>query len=229
MISSQGIMRVEQEMWDLLMRLVDPQNDKIISPITGGLDSRVLVYILKLKGVRVSSYYIYSEYNKCNFKHIDQLCEMLEVREHTYLNRMDYSWQGLKDWASAKYDLKKYDRYTFAYNNVITGGILSKKDNRRYWYGKENWQKADWEGDYNQIVNMDVNPNWMGYCYSLPRHQRFLQKAYIRMINEFTPLGNIPRCFDLPGREPIHINRGFPYYAQRFARYKLAEQINKVL
>ena len=112
---------IEKEMWDLLFNSVNPNSDKIVCPITGGLDSRVIAYILSLKGVNVVSYYIYTDLTKHNFDAITELCKICNVKDNYFIYaEVDRVETAIK-LMSKKYYLKKYQFYTPAFNNVITG------------------------------------------------------------------------------------------------------------
>ena len=74
--------------------------------------------------------------------------------------------------------------------------------------------------NYELVVDPTLNPKWISYCYNLPRYNKILQRSFIRMINQYTPLGRVPRCFDR-GEDPIPINKSFTYYSIRFIKNKV--------
>jgi len=207
------------EMWNLLFNSVNPTSDKIICPITGGLDSRVIAYILSRKRVRVVSYYIYSEATIHNFKHIERLCELCNVKDHLWIKSDFSNTDYINKKVGEKYNLKKYQYYLPSFNDVTVGGALTKKKTRWVWVNKKIYYPHI-EDTYKEVVKPTLNPRWLGYCHSLPRSQRFLQRLYIKMINEHTPLGEVPRCFER-GEAPHPIDKGFLYYSLIYSYYKL--------
>lgn len=213
-------MSYAKEMWDLLNKIVQPTSDKIVCPITGGLDSRVLAYILSLKGVRVISYYIYNNVSHFeNFRHIERLCEICNVEDHLFIGAKFEDMDTVNRIVNTKYNTKEYQYYLPSFNDLTTGGSLTKKRDRWCWINKKIFYSS-LEDNYKEVVKPTLNPRWLGYCYSLPRSQRFLQKAYIDMIKEYTPLASVPRCFER-GETPHPLDKGFIYYSLVYSKHKI--------
>lgn len=213
------------EMWNLLYDATEVHSDKIVCPVTGGLDSRVIAYILSLKNVEIISYYIYTEDTRQNFPHIDKILKECNVKFHHWIYAKENRRQAAIDYMSERYNLNEYDFYIPAYNNIVTGGNRSKKRDRAWWYNKK-LETPYASRNYRKVINPTNNPKWIAYCYSLPYFQRFLQRAYINMVNDFTPLGDIPRCFE-HGIAPIPM-QNFAEYAAKFLTKKIREVYGQI-
>lgn len=219
-------MNYPKEMWKLLNEITQPKTDKIMCPITGGLDSRVIAYILKLKGVSVQSYYMETPYTFNNSEYTTKLSKLIGVENHkiiTIENKHRCPINDAVPYVSQCLDLAEYTFYLAGANGFITGNMLKRENTLRFWI--EDPQRVfpsflNVKSPYKDIIDPTYNPKWVGYFYNLPLKERLFQNCYIKMINEFTPLGIIPRCFDYPNQKPIAINKGFIHYAIRMMKLR---------
>ena len=202
-----------EQMWNIYYNMIDPKpTDKIICPITGGLDSRVTAWVLAKKNIPFISYYVYDEHTKQNLPYIKKIATICGVTKLHLIRAVTGQIKSdtAVSYLSKIYDLKRYIRYIPTCNDMITGLGISKKRHRNYWVNK-NTQLQDIAVNYGEMVDSTGNQKWVGYCYSLPFSHRIFQKAYIQMINDYTPLGSIPRCFE-GNQKPVRIDLGVLHY-----------------
>lgn len=215
-------MNYAKAMWQLYNEIVQPQVDKVVCPITGGLDSRVLAYVLKEKGVKVLSTYLYTSELEHNLRYTQQLASICEAQHD--IKRVDHrpsTQRAVIAALSEYYDSKHLEYWITPFNDMATGIGLRRYSHVDFWLTNANVTYPAIDSPYfSRIVAPTNDPRWIGFCYSLPKHQRLFQRCYIDMINEFTPLGEIPRCLDYPNQPPIAINKGMAHYIYHFMKLR---------
>lgn len=203
-------------MWQIYFDMIQPdKDDLIICPITGGLDSRVVAAVLAQKQVQFISYYVYDETSKKNLPYIKKIAAQCNVKNLHFIHAVngESNPQTVVNYLSKTYNLKDYIKYIPLCNDMITGLGITKKRHRKYWSLKD-IEIKEISKHYKKLVDCTCNQKWVGYCYSLPFTMRLFQRGYIKMINEFTDLGDIPRCFE-NNQEPVKIDRGTIYYVMK--------------
>jgi len=180
---------------------------KIWVNVTGGLDSRVLAYLISQKREIDFGFYYYGEETKHNLVHISNIVKQLDFNEFAYI-KMDKAGYGQFD-AAVERTGKSPCKYTYVVNSYGDGisTRFTKKSRERKFYLNIYGDETDMPKTKFREIDMPLwNPRLVGYMHSLPRWQRWYQKAYIQMIKDYMPeIADIPRCFEF-GHKPVKMN-----------------------
>lgn len=223
-------MSYRKQLWMLYNDIIQPEVEKIVCPITGGLDSRLLAYILKLKGAKLVSYFLTSPKVNHNRNYAQKIADLCDSKHFVFQGSFSspHSWvlfDGAK-LLSRHYNLKEYDFYIPACNEIATGFSFNKENRRNFWLNdpelKYTSSKSVPKSPYRKIVDPTYNPRLVGFIHNLPLRQRIFQKCYIEMLQEYTPLGDIPRCNDRPYFKPMSIHKGQLNYIYNIIKLRRA-------
>ncbi len=210
------------ELWEILVDAVDktvPLHGLYCTPITGGLDSRVLAGIMKKLGRTVlMSYWIRTPDNEINEPHILKLYDLIEP-EYFYIidaQKLPQDFPGAINELSLITPIGMYS-FVMALNmDVFTGMLKTKKKEREYFH--KTWPKMhtnDYRG-FKEVLLPFENSRVVGYLMSLSRWDRLFQSLYMKMINEKLPeYAMIPRCFEKGTGKPTPIDNKWEYMIQR--------------
>ena len=210
------------ELWNILCELVEervPRNGLYCTPITGGLDSRVLAGIMKKLGRNIRlSYWIREPRNAINEIHIQKIRELV-VPEYFYIVHVqklpDDFTKAIVD-LSMVHPIGMYSFVMALHMDVYTGMFKTKKKEREYFY--KTWHRMhtnDYLG-FKEILLPFESTRLVGYLMSLPRTDRLFQKIYMKMIQEYLPeYAKIPRCFEKGTGRPVPIEEYYRYLLER--------------
>jgi hypothetical protein len=213
---SEEKMNKVDELWDILVDAVQISavgEDMFCTPITGGLDSRVLMGIMRERGIPIRlSYWIRTPQNLINTEHIFTLRALLKP---DYFHVIDVD-ELPKDfpWAIEQLGklqtLKQYSFIMALNMDVYTGMLKTRKKERAYFKTTHPQMYLDTmriNKPFKEVILPFENTRTVGYLMSLNRRDRFFQGLYMDMIREKLPdLAEVPRCFEKGTGSPVRLN-----------------------
>jgi len=208
------------KLWQIHKESIPEYEGKIWINQTGGLDSRVLGWLVSQKRQIDMGFYYYYKESRPNLKHVEQLVSLMNYKDFKFIE-LERSGYGGFDAAAAKtgYDPSDYTYIVNSFGDSVSGRFRTKKRERRFWLELEKETHLP-ETKFKSIEMPLFNQRLIGYFYSLPRSQRMFQRAYIKMIKKYIPF-DIPRCFE-NGIEPIKMNWSYlPVATLRYYQYQL--------
>jgi len=201
--------------WKIFNDFETPEG-KICIGLSGGLDSRVLAGIISKRRPIDLGFCYYTEKTKYNVPVVKELVSNLRFKEFEYINIVSHEKTNVPravEKLSRLHNLKDYTILIANHMDVITGLRYTKRLDREYYYKdmlpvQSGMTYTDYFKDYRTPF---WNPRLVGYMQSLPRSQRFFQRAYREMIKKYLPdLWESPRCFETGPPVPLNwyvINR----------------------
>ena len=200
------------DMWQVHLACIPRYEGKLFIPLTGGLDSRILVGIIRhLKmDVELFGYYYYQKCDIHNLEHITKITNIYNYAGFDfYLNPLDdymaFNHHKAYTEMNQKYNFKDFTLIIHRDGLEINGGLWPGKRRRDYWYvravnPREKYDESQW---FKEVSYPFFNALWVGFMDSLPKHLKFKQHGFIQMIRKYLPeVYDIPRCYD-KGNPPI--------------------------
>lgn len=208
-------MDIIDEMWQVHLASIPRYEGKLFVPLTGGIDSRILVGIIRhLKmDVELFGYYYYQKCDKHNLFHITEIINIYNYAGFDFYLNPSEDYMAFDNHTAftemnTKYNFKDFILIVHRDGLEINGGVWPGKHRRDYWYKRivdppEKYNESQW---FKETSYPFFNALWVGYMDSLPKRYKLKQYGFIQMIKKYLPeVYNIPRCYD-KGYPPVPLN-----------------------